>query len=221
MYPRLWSSDVAYLHSSSVGIGSFVVSLICYLCTITVGVLLLYFSCYVSVRPWCICTSTCSAFISASFSASTRAEIPCFPGTTRTRLIATSWHRLDSCSTIIWINPNALHSSCILIGIQQPSEELFPPINIPKVLLQNFSCRPDTEIYGPGPSSKYTGCPNIFYALGLMNLSTMAPLVFPRALSTVVANYVSSLFIINTSGGFHYQISLYAPWGNQFWCQIH
>ena len=34
-----------------------------------------------------------------------------------------------------------------------------------------------------------------------MNLSTMNPIVFPRALSTVVANYVSKLSIINVSGG--------------------
>ena len=83
----------------------------------------------------------------------------------------------------------------------ESTRKFFPPIHKAKALLKNSSCGPDTEIDGPGSSSKYTGCPNIFDALSLMKLSTMDPLVFPRDLSTVVANDVSKLSMINASGG--------------------
>ena len=80
MNPRYWSSDVSYLHSSSVGINGDVVSLICSTCTITVGgVSSLSFRCCVSVCPWCICTGIASAFISASFSAIMRAYMSVYP----------------------------------------------------------------------------------------------------------------------------------------------
>ena len=59
-----------------------------------------------------------------------------------------------------------------------------------KSTLKKSSCGPDTAIDGPGPSRKYIGCPKIVYAIGLMNLSTMSPLMFPRSFSTVVANDV-------------------------------
>ena len=168
---------------------------------ITVGVSLLSFSFSVSVCSWCICTDIASTFISASFSASMRYDMPCFPGTTLACLIATSCHRLDSCSTMSCLNRKTLHTYCILIGIQKPSEECFPPIHILKAQLKNSSCRPDTAIDGPGPFREYTGCPNIVDDLYFMNFSTMDPLVLPRALSNMVVNYVSKLSIINASGG--------------------
>ena len=130
-------------------------------------------------------------FIFASFSSIVRADMPCFPVTTLSRLIDTSCCRIDSCSDLICLNPKAIHTSYIIIGLQHPYEKCLPPIHKAKALLKISSCGPDTTIDVPGPSSKYGGCPNIFYALGLMNLSTMAPLVFPRALSTVVANNFS------------------------------
>ena len=69
-----------------------------------------------------------------------------------------------------------------------------------KALLKNTSCGPETAIDGPVPHNEYTRCPNIFDALGLMNLSTMDPLVLTRALLTVEAKDVSKLSIINKSG---------------------
>ena len=120
------------------------------------------------------------------------------------------------------LNPTAHHTSFILIYIQHPSEKLFPPIHKAKSLLKNSSCGPDTAINGPGPSSEYTGCPNIVDALVLINLSTMAPLVFPRSLSTVVANDVSKFSTIKISGGVSFPTFLFAvPWEKCFWCQLH
>ena len=70
---------------------------------------------------------------------------------------------------------------------------------------------------GPGPSNEYTGWPNIFDALGLMNLYTMAPLVLPRSLSTVVDHDVSKLSMINASGGgFLTSFIVAVPWENIF-----
>ena len=43
-------------------------------------------------------------------------------------------------------------------------------------------CGTETAIDGPGPSSEYTGWQNIVDDLGLMNLSTISPLAFPRSL---------------------------------------
>ena len=86
-----------------------------------------------------------------------------------------------------------------------------------KALLKNTSCGPETAIDGPVPHNEYTRCPNIFDALGLMNLSTMDPLFFPRALFTVVANNVYKLSMINTYGeGVTSQISLCCALGEQF-----
>ena len=70
----------------------------------------------------------------------------------------------------------------------------------PESTVEKSLCGPDTALDGPGPSNEYTGWPNIFDALGLMNLYTMAPLVLPRALSTAVDNNISRLSMINTSG---------------------
>ena len=172
--------------------------------------------------PLVICTVIASSFTFPSFIYSMRSDIPCFPGTTLARIIATSCLRLDSCSALSCLNPLALHTSCILIFLQHPSEKFFPLIYKEKALLKNSTCGPDTAIDGPGPSSKHTGCPNIVVNLGLMNLSTMAPLMFPRALPTVVANNVSKLSIINAFGGgllpnFRFAV----PYGNKFWCQLH
>ena len=150
---------------------------ICPACTITICVSFLSFGCCDSVCPWFICNGIASEFISASFSASMRAAMPCFPGTNFPRLIAISCRRLDSYSILCCLSPKSLHTSCILIGLQQQSETCFPPIHIPNVLVKNSSCGPETAIYGPGPSSEYTGYPNIVDALGLMNLSTMEPIV--------------------------------------------
>ena len=97
-----------------------------------------YFSCSVSVYHWCICTGIASAFFFTYFSASMRACIPCFPGATIACLIATSFHSLDNRSTQICLNPKALHTSCILIHLHQPSENIFPPIHKVKALLKNI-----------------------------------------------------------------------------------
>ena len=52
----------------------------------------------------------------------------------------------------------------------------------------------------------YYGLPNIFENIVLINLYTMDPFELPRALSTMVDNDFSKLSMINTSGGFHYQL---------------
>ena len=130
---------------------------ICPACTITVGVSLLFFSCCVSVCPWCICTDIYDAFIYASFSARMMAAMPCFPGTTLDRLRDNSCVRLVRCSTIICLNPKALHTSYIMIRLQKPPKKLFPPIHIPKALLKNSSRGLYTNIDSPGPSREYTG----------------------------------------------------------------
>ena len=153
MYPRSGSSVVACLHSYSVGRGSVVVLLIWSLCIITVDVSILSFRCCVSIFPWCIYTGITSTFISASFSASMRDDMSCFPGTTLACLIATSFRRPDICSTLIRLNPKALHIFCILIGLHHPSEKYFPPIHKAKELLKNSSCGPETAIGGHVPSS--------------------------------------------------------------------
>ena len=140
--------------------------------------------------------------------------MPCFPDTTLARLIATSCHRLDSCYTIICLNPKDIHNSYSLIGLQQPPEKRFPPIHILKSLLKNPSCAPETAIYGHGPSNEYIGWPNIVDDIDFMNLSTMDPLVLPQVLSTMVANNVSKLSTINVSGeGVTSQFSLWCVLG--------
>ena len=127
--------------------------------------------------------------------------MPCFPGTTIARLIDISCRRIDSCSTLIYLSINSLYTSCILIGLQNPYENCFPPIHIPKTLLKTSSCGPDTQIDGPGSSRKYYGWKTIVDALSLINLSTIDPLALQRTLSTVVTNYVSKLSMINAYGG--------------------
>ena len=111
-------------------------SLICPACTITMGISLLSFRCFVAICLWCICTGIANAFISASVSASIRDNMLCFPGTTLSRIIATSCRRLDSRYNLFCLIPRALHTSCILIGMQHPSEKRFPSIHIPKVPLK-------------------------------------------------------------------------------------
>ena len=177
------------------------VLLTCHVCTITVGVSLLCFRCCVYVCPRCICNGIASAFVSASFSASMRAAVPYFPGTTFPRLIVTSCIIIDICSTIFCLSHKSLHTSCILIGMKQPSKKCFLPIHMQKLVLKNSSCGPETAIDGPGTSNEYIGWPNIVDAIGLMNLSTMYPLVLSRALSTMVTNDIYKLSTINTSGG--------------------
>ena len=130
----------------------------------------------------------------------------CFPGTTLARLVATYCRSINSCSTLFYLSTKALHTSCIMIGLHQPSETFFTPIHIPNTLLKKSSCGPETAIYGPITSSEYTGCTQIVHALGLMDLSTMAPLVLSRALSTVVSNDVSKLSTINTSDGVSFSV---------------
>ena len=174
---------------------------ICPACTINVDVSFLSFSCFFSLYIWCICTGIAYSFIYDSFIAIMRDVMPCFPGTTIARIIATLCLIIDICSILFCLSPKALYTSCILVGLQQPTETFFPPIHIPNALLKNSSCVPETGIDGPGPSSEYIGCPNIFDVLGLMNLSTTDPLFFPRDLSTLVANDVSKLSMIKVFGG--------------------
>ena len=70
-----------------------------------------------------------------------------------------------------------------------------------KITVENSSCGTETAVDGPGPPKEYIGWTNIVDALGLINLYTMDPLVLPLDLSNVVANDVSKLSMINTSGG--------------------
>ena len=56
---------------------------------------------------------------------------------------------------------------------------------------------------------------NIFDALDLINLSSMAPLAFTWALSTVVAKYFSSYPWSTHMGGFTSQLSLWCTLGEQ------
>ena len=179
MYLIPWYSDMACIHYSSVGRHSVVVSLIWLACTITVFFSPFSFFCFVEVCPWCIFTGISFAFIYASFSANTRAMMPYFTGITIARLIATSWLRLEICSTIFCLSSKALRTSCKLIGLYIPYEMFLLPIHMPKALLKNSSCEPDTEIYGPGPSKGYNGRPNIFLYIGLKKLFTMSPFEFP------------------------------------------
>ena len=80
----------------------------------------------------------------------------------------------------------------------------FPPIHIPKKLLKNSSCVPEIAIYRPGPSREYTGRPNSFDDLGMMNLSTMYLHVLSRAVFTVVTNNVSKLSMNKAYGGVYF-----------------
>ena len=84
--------------------------------------------------------------ISTSFGAIMRADMPYFPGTTISHIIAISCRRLDICSNICCLIPRALHILWILIGLKHPSEKFFPPSYIPKALFKNSSCGPDTAI---------------------------------------------------------------------------
>ena len=140
-----------------------------------------------------------SSFIYSSFSANTRASVTCFLGTTLTGIITTLWCRLDICSlySSLFLWTSILFSSLLVFRIHLEK----PLIHIPKSLLQNSSCETDTEIEGPGSSSKYYRWPKNVEDLGLLDLSTMDPLAFPRSLSTVVNNDVSKFCIINTPEG--------------------
>ena len=129
---------------------------------------------------------------------------------------------VDSHFTLSCLNTKSLHTSCILIGLYHPTEKCFPPIHKARALLKKASCGPDTAIDVSGPSIEYTGRSKIVDALGLMNLSTMDPLVLPQALSTVMANNVSKLSMINTSGGgFLPNIIFTVLWENKFCCRLH
>ena len=94
--------------------------------------------------------------------------------------------------------PHFVHSNWYTASIRK---KCLLSIHIPKALLDISSCGVDATINGPGPSRKYAVWKNIVNALGLMNLFTMAVLALPQALSTVVANDVSKLTMINASGG--------------------
>ena len=137
MYIISQSYAVAWLHSYSMGRHSVVVSLIWPAWYITMGVSTLYFRCFVAFCHWCICNGINSALIYASFRVNIRSDMPCFPGTTLDRLIDTSCHRIEICSTILCLSPRALHDLFILIGLQLLSEKCFPPIHIPKAPLKN------------------------------------------------------------------------------------
>ena len=101
---------------------------------------------------------------------------------------------------------------CILIGLQHQSKKYFPPIHIPKSLLENSSCGPNSAIYGSRQPRKYAGRPNIFDALDLMKLYIMDPLDLSRALFTVVANDASNLSMANASWGVYFSpLSLLFP----------
>ena len=121
MYPRSWSSDVWFLHSSSVVRDSFVVSLICPTCTITVVISTLYLIFNKNLYLWCICNGTSSAFISTYLSASMRSDMPCFQITTIDSLIDISCRIIDSCYTLCCLSHNYLHTLCIRIDLQHPS----------------------------------------------------------------------------------------------------
>ena len=125
IYSISWYYDAACPHSSSVGIVSIVVLFICTACTTNVGDSLLSFSCCFYVCPWWICTGIASAFVSASFSASMRAIMPCFPGLTTAHLIAALCLIIDRCFNLCFLIPIALYTSWILIGLHQPSENVF------------------------------------------------------------------------------------------------
>ena len=103
----------------------------------------------------------------------------------------------------------------ILIGLHHPSEMFFPPIHKSKALLKIFTYASETAMDGPVPYREYSGWPNIVYALGFMNLSTMDPLAFPRTLSNVVINDVSKLSMINANGQVPSQLSLCCALGEQ------
>ena len=146
--------------------------------------------------------------------------MPCFPGTTLACLIANYFHRLYRCSTNFCLSPISLHTLCILIGLQLPPDKCFPPIQIPKELLKSSARGTDTTINVPVTPRDYVIWPNIVDDIGFMNLSMMSPLVFPRALSTVVTNNVSKLSIINTSWGVLSQLSIYCSLGENNWCRL-
>ena len=71
-------------------------------------------------------------------------------------------------------------------------------------MLKNFSCGPEISIDGPVTPIEYTGLSNIADALGFINLSIMAPHVFPQALSNVSANDGYKLSTRNKSGVFYF-----------------
>ena len=83
------------------------------------------------------------------------------------------------------------------------------------ITVEKCSCGPEITIGGRCSSSEYAERPNVFHALSLINISTMAPLVFPRALPTLVSKGVSKLSTINASGGFPSQLSLCFDLGEQ------
>ena len=84
------------------------------------------------------------------------------------------------------------------------------PYNERKV--EKYSCVLENAIAGPGLSRDYAGWPNTVNCLGLMKLSTMSPLEFPQALSTVVANNVSKLSMMKLIGvGYLNKIYLLLP----------
>ena len=127
--------------------------------------------------------------------------MPCFSGTNLVCLIAALCLRTDRYSTIYCRSPNTLNNLCILVGLQHPTKKCFPSIHIPKALLKNSSCGPETAIDDPGPSIEYAWWPNIAEDLNLENLSMMALLDLSQVLSTVVTNNVSKLFIFYAYGG--------------------
>ena len=139
IYTRSLSSDVACIHSYSVGKNSVVVLLIYPACTITVGVSSLSFSCCLAVCHWYICTGVASDFITAYFRASMRDIMPCFPGTTLVCLISASCLIIDICYTLCCLKYRDLHTFCILIDLQQPSKHFFnytyPKSTVEKLLM--------------------------------------------------------------------------------------
>ena len=90
-----------------------------------------------------------------------------------------------------------------------------------KSLLKNYSRGTEIAIDGTGPPREYNRWPKIVDDIGLMNLSKISPPVLPLALSTVVANDVSKLSMINVSGGIYFQdFSLLFPGGTNFGAKL-
>ena len=79
-----------------------------------------------------------------------KATMPCLPGRTLAHLIATSVQRVYRCSILLYLSHIALHTTCILIVLQRPSEENTLG-HIPKALLKNSSYGSDDDIDGPVP----------------------------------------------------------------------
>ena len=97
----------------------------------------------------------------------------------------------------------------------------FPPVNIQKTLTEKSSCGTDADINGPGPYRYYNIYPDIVEDMSLIIIYKMPPLALPWVLYTVVANDVSKLSMINTSGDFTLPTPTICSSGSmKIWCQL-